>query len=76
MERESAEHGAGASDRIPLMFPPTTAEMVYFGAGALIAWGITTLFATRERKKMLKLFDRQTGEFYEEIEKLKNLKTP
>ena len=58
------------------MFPPTTAEMVYFGAGALIAWGITTLFATRERKKMLKLFDRQTGEFYEEIEKLKNPKTP
>jgi uncharacterized membrane protein YciS (DUF1049 family) len=58
------------------MFPPTTAEIIYFGAGALIAWVITRLFAVRERTKMLKLFDRQTGEFYKEIEELKNSKLP
>ena len=58
------------------MFPPTTVEMIYFGAGALIAWVITALFAKRERKKLLKRFDRQTGEFYEEINELKKPKAP
>ena len=58
------------------MWPPTTAEMIYFGAGALIAWAVTAFFAERERKKLLKLFDRQTGEFYEEINELKKPKTP
>ena len=50
--------------------------MIYFGAGALIAWAVTAFFAERERKKLLKLFDRQTGEFYEEINELKKPKTP
>ena len=50
--------------------------MIYFGAGALIAWVITALFAKRERKKLLKRFDRQTGEFYEEINELKKPKAP
>jgi hypothetical protein len=73
---ESAERGAGASGRIPHMWPPTTADMIYFGAGALIAWIINAFFAERERKKLLKKFDQQTGEFYEAIEELKNSKTP